>query len=154
MMDSFGVQGFQVERKQVAQYLGIPVRLDWSLAKNKLLDVYVGGGAAADYCIGAKMIIKYTDPALKDSIQELRRDGFVFSLIGAGGIQFNATKRIGLYLEPELTWSKPPKKPSLDFYGDIVIMEEGDYRLETYRTAHPFMFTVATGLRINLGTRY
>ena len=33
-------------------------------------------------------------------------------------------------------------------------MEEGDYRLETYRTAHPFMFTVATGLRINLGKRY
>lgn len=154
MMDSFGVHGFQVERKQVAQYLGIPVRLDWSLAKNRLLDVYVGGGAAADYCIGAKMIIKYTDPALKDNIQELRRDGFVFSLIGAGGIQFNATKRIGLYLEPELTWSKPPKKPSLDFYGDIVTMEEGDYRLETYRTAHPFMFTVATGIRINLGTKY
>ena len=154
MMDSFGVHGFQVERKQVAQYLGIPVRLDWSLAKNRLLDVYVGGGAAADYCIGAKMIIKYTDPALKDSIQELRRDGFVFSLIGAGGIQLNFNKRIGLYLEPELTWSKPPKKPSLDFYGDIVTMQEGDYRLETYRTAHPFMFTVATGLRINLGTRY
>ena len=138
MMDSFGVHGFQVERKQVAQYL----------------DVYVGGGAAADYCIGAKMIIKYTDPALKDSIQELRRDGFVFSLIGAGGIQLNFNKRIGLYLEPELTWSKPPKKAHLDFYGDIVIMEEGDYRLETYRTAHPFMFTVGTGLRINLGTRY
>ena len=154
MMDSFGVHGFQVERKQVAQYLGIPVRLDWSLAKNRLLDVYVGGGAAADYCIGAKMIIKYTDPALKDSIQELRRDGFVFSLIGAGGIQLNFNKRIGLYLEPELTWSKPPKKAHLDFYGDIVIMEEGDYRLETYRTAHPFMFTVGTGLRINLGTRY
>jgi len=154
MMDSFGVHGFQVERKQVAQYLGIPVRLDWSLAKNRLLDVYVGGGAAADYCIGAKMIIKYTDPALKDSIQELRRDGFVFSLIGAGGIQLNFNKRIGLYLEPELTWSKPPKKAHLDFYGDIVIMEKGDYRLETYRTAHPFMFTVATGLRINLGKRY
>ena len=30
-------------------------------------------------------------------------------------------------------------------------MEEGDYRLETYRTEHPFMFTIATGLRINLG---
>lgn len=154
MMDSFGVHGFQVERKQVAQYLGIPVRLDWSLAKNRLLDVYVGGGAAADYCIGAKMIIKYTDPKMEDNIQELRRDGFVFSVIGAGGIQLNVNRRIGLYLEPELTWSKPPKKPSLDFYGDIVTMEEGDYRLETYRTAHPFMFTVATGIRINLGTRY
>ena len=150
LLNSFGQQ-FKAERKQLAQYLGIPVRLDWSLAKNRLLDVYVGGGAAADYCIGAKMIIKYTDPALEDKIQELRRDGFVFSLIGAGGIQFNATKRIGLYLEPELTWSKPPKKAHLDYYGDVVIMEEGDYRLETYRTEHPFMFTIATGLRVNLG---
>ncbi len=153
LLDSFGQQ-FKAERKQVAQYLGIPVRLDWSLAKNKLLDVYVGGGAAADYCIGAKMIIKYTDPKMEDNIQELRRDGFVFSVIGAGGIQLNVNRRIGLYLEPELTWSKPPKKPSLDFYGDIVTMEEGDYRLETYRTEHPFMFTVATGIRINLGTKY
>ena len=150
MLDFIGQQ-FKAERKQVAQYLGIPVRLDWSLAKNRLLDVYVGGGAAADYCIGARMIIKYTDPALKDNTQELRRDGFVFSLIGAGGIQFNATKRIGIYLEPELTWSKPPKKAHLDYYGDVVIMEEGDYRLETYRTEHPFMFTIATGLRVNLG---
>ena len=153
-LNSYDQQHFMVERKQLAQYLGIPVRLDWSLAKNRLLDVYVGGGVAADYCIGAKLIIKYTDPAYKDNIQELRRDGFVFSVIGAGGIQLNVNKRIGLYLEPELTWSKPPKKAHLDFYGDIVIMEEGDYRLETYRTAHPFMFTVATGLRINLGKRY
>lgn len=150
MLDSFGQQ-FKAERKQVAQYLGIPVRLDWSLAKNKLLDVYVGGGAAADYCIGAKMIIKYTDPKMEDNIQELRRDGFVFSVIGAGGIQLNVNRRIGLYLEPELTWSKPPKKPSLDFYGDIVTMEEGDYRLETYRTEHPLMFSISSGLRINLG---
>lgn len=150
-LNSYDQQQFMVERKQLAQYLGIPVRLDWSLAKNRLLDVYVGGGVAADYCIGAKLIIKYTDPAYKDNILELRRDGFVFSVIGAGGIQLNVNKRIGLYLEPELTWSKPPKKPSLDFYGDIVTMQEGDYRLETYRTAHPFMFTVATGLRINLG---
>ena len=150
MLDSFGQQ-FKAERKQVAQYLGIPVRLDWSLAKNKLLDVYVGGGAAADYCIGAKMIIKYTDPKMEDNIQELRRDGFVFSVIGAGGIQLNVNRRIGLYLEPELTWSKPPKKPSLDFYGDIVTMEEGDYRLETYRTEHPLMFSISSSLRINLG---
>ena len=45
-LNSYDQQHFMVERKQLAQYLGIPVRLDWSLAKNRLLDVYVGGGDA------------------------------------------------------------------------------------------------------------
>lgn len=39
------------EKIQNAHYLGIPVRLDWTLASNKWLDIYVGGGFEGDFCL-------------------------------------------------------------------------------------------------------
>ena len=110
-------------KKQAAHYLGVPLRLDWSLASNRWLDVYVGGGASGDWCVGA------THAGI-----DIPRDGFSFSLLGAGGVQFNMTRHLGLYVEPEISWTLPSEKRVL----------------ETYRSAHPFLFSVATGLRINL----
>ena len=110
-------------KKQAAHYLGVPLRLDWSLASNRWLDVYVGGGASGDWCVGATLAGK-----------EIPRDGFSFSLLGAGGVQFNMTRHLGLYVEPEISWTLPSEKRVL----------------ETYRSAHPSLFSVATGLRINL----
>ena len=110
-------------KKQAAHYLGVPLRLDWSLASNRWLDVYVGGGVSGDWCVGATLAGK-----------EIPRDGFSFSLLGAGGVQFNMTRHLGLYVEPEISWTLPSEKRVL----------------ETYRSAHPFLFSVATGLRINL----
>ena len=114
------------EKKQFAHYLGIPVRLDWTLANNRWLDVYFGGGIEGDYCIGATL-----------AGESIKRDGFSFSLLGAGGIQLNITKNIGLYVEPELSWTIPSESRVL----------------ETWRSEYPFMFSVATGLRINLGRK-
>lgn len=112
------------EKAQQAHYLGIPVRLDWTLASNRWLDVYVGTGIAGDLCIGSSL-----------GGNAFAKDGPSFSVLGAGGLQWNMTKRLGLYVEPELSWTAPSDK----------------HVLKTYRQEHPFVFTVATGLRINLG---
>ncbi len=147
------------EKVQIAQYLGVPLRLDWSLVKNNMLDIYVGGGVVADYCIGATLTDKCSGVA--PNVMKLKRDGFYFSLLGASGIQININEHVGFYLEPEVTWTKPPKNPvDVTVYGEalydyiitgLIPMEIENFRLETYRTVHPFMFTVATGLRFNLG---
>lgn len=115
---------FDYERTQNAHYLGIPVRLDWMLASGKYLDVYLGGGFQGDYCLGATI----------DGDRLATKDGLLFSLLGAGGVQFNVNRRIGLYVEPEISWAVP--------YGNS--------QLSTWRSDNPFMFCVATGLRINL----
>ena len=111
------------EKKQAAHYLGVPLRFDGSLASNRWLDVYVGGGVSGDWCVGA------THAGI-----DIPRDGFSFSLLGAGGVQFKVTRHLGLYVEPEISWTLPSEKRVL----------------ETWRSAHPFLFSVATGLRINL----
>ncbi len=112
------------EKIQNAHYLGIPVRLDWTLASNKWLDIYVGGGFEGDFCLGATL-----------AGERIAKDAFCASLLGAGGIQFNLTKRIGVYVEPTLSCTITPENPVP----------------ETYRTKHPLMFSVSSGLRITIG---
>ena len=111
-------------KKQTAHYLGVPVRLDWTLTSGRWLDAYVGAGVSGDKCFAA-----YRDG------KPYAKDPFAFSLLGAGGIQLNFTKRLGLYVEPEVSWVVP-WQPRM---------------LQTYRSENPVMFSVATGLRINLG---
>jgi len=113
------------EKEQVAHYVEIPVRMDWTLASNNNIDVYLGGGIKGDYCLGATL-----------GGEAVKKDGFNLSLLGAGGIQFNVTEWLGVYVEPEISYTLPSKK----------------LILETYRTEHPLVFSVAGGLRINIGT--
>jgi hypothetical protein len=115
---------YDYERTQNVHYLGIPVRMDWMLASGRWLDVYLGGGIEGDYCLGA---------TLNHDLIETK-DGLSFSLLGAGGVQFNINRRVGLYLEPELSWTAPSRNRVL----------------ATYRSENPLMFSLATGLRINL----
>jgi hypothetical protein len=112
------------EMKQYAHYLGIPARLDWSIASGRWLDVYLGGGIEGDFGLGATF----------DGMRVRNKD-LNFSLLGAGGLQLNLTKNLGLYVEPQVSWTIP-------------IRTQG---LETYRSEHPFMFSVGTGLRITFG---
>ena len=74
------------EKIQNAHYLGIPVRLDWTLASNKWLDIYVGGGFEGDFCLGATL-----------AGERIAKDAFCASLLGAGGIQFNLTNNNYIY---------------------------------------------------------
>ena len=112
------------EQKQQAHYLGIPVRLDWVFASGRFLEAYLGGGLEGEVCVGASFGGK-----------QISRDGFNLSLQGTGGIQMNLTKRLGIYVEPQVMWRIPT----------------GDSALDTYRSEHPLMFSAATGVRITMG---
>ena len=108
---------------QNVHYLGIPIRVDYTLAGSRWMDVYVGAGVSVDYCIAAY-----------DEGNKIKGDGIGFSLTGTGGIQFNITKNLGLFIEPTLSWNIP-----LD-----------NRVLETYKTEHPLMLSFPTGIRITL----
>ena len=111
------------KKKQVAQYLGVPVRVDWDFISGRRLEAYVGGGVQGDVCVGATL-----------AGEKIQKDGFSLALLGVGGIQMNVSKRLGLYVEPQLSWR----------------MFGGQQAIETYRSEHPLMLSVATGLRITL----
>ena len=112
------------EKTQLVHYLGIPVRLDWTFVSSRRVDAYLGAGVKGDLCMSATLDGK-----------SIGKDGPAFRLLGAGGIQFNATRNLSLFLEPEISWTVPSDRRVLS----------------TYSSEHPWMFTVATGVRINLG---
>ena len=112
------------EKTQLVHYLGIPVRLDWTFVSSRWLDAYLGAGIKGDLCVGATL-----------DGHSIGKDGPAFRLLGAGGIQFDATRNLSLFVEPEVSWTLPSDRRMLS----------------TYSSEHPWMFTVATGVRINLG---
>lgn len=111
------------DKQQSVQYLGIPLRADFTLARNRWLDVYVGAGAAADFCVAASLDGK-----------KIGRDGIGFGLIGAGGVQFNMTKNLGIFLDPTVSWSIPSQNRNLT----------------TWKSVHPVEFFVSGGIRVTL----
>ena len=112
------------EKKQYVHYLGVPLRLDWMIVSGRWLDVYLGTGVQGDFCLGATLDGK-----------SMKKDAPAFSLLGSGGMQFNLSRRVGLYAEPGISWT----------------VLSGRHWLETYRSEHPVVFSVSTGLRVNLG---
>ena len=114
------------EKTQLVHYLGIPVRLDWTFVSSRWLDAYLGAGVKGDLCLGATL-----------GGEAIGKDGPAFRLLGAGGIQFNATRNFSLFVEPEISWTLPSERRVLS----------------TYSSEHPWMFTVATGVRIKLGNQ-
>ena len=114
---------FSEGTKQFVHYLGVPVRLDWTLVSHNGLDLYVGGGFAGDYCLTAS-----------SGGNLIEKDGLGLSLLVASGIQYHITDKMGIFVEPEISWKIPSQSR----------------KLTTYRSEHPFMFTVAMGLRLNI----
>ena len=103
------------ELKQYEQYLGIPLRLDWTFVSGKRFDLYAGAGVKAEWCLAGS-------------------ENFSTSLLGVGGVQLNLTDWLGIYVEPELSWKMSIDKPTAT----------------TYRSEHPLLFTVGTGLRFTI----
>lgn len=110
--------GYRVSERQRVHYLGVPVRLDWKVLDRKDFLVYLGAGIQADRCIYASV-----------GGERLSEKEVLWSAGGAAGIQWALTRRTGLYIEPDLTFS----------------LNEGT--LETYRTENPVMFSARAGLR-------
>ncbi len=109
--------------QQRAQYIGIPLRADFTILHRRWMDIYAGAGASADFCIYAQ-----------EGDKKIDKDGVTFSLNGAAGVQLNITKKIGIFLDPTLSWNIPTD----------------NLKLETYKSNHQFMFTLSSGVRITL----
>ena len=117
---------YSVDITQKVHYLGVPVRLDWSFVSLRWFQAYLGAGVKGDFCLNATQNGK-----------SIGKDGPAFRLLGAGGVQFNATRHLGIYVEPEISWTPPSEKRVL----------------ATYSSEHPWMFSVASGIRITFGQK-
>ncbi len=92
--------------------MGLPVGLAWKLLSDSRLQVYVSGGTILEKCVND--------------------EPWQWSLNGAVGAEYVASRRVGFYLEP-----------SLGYYFD-----DGT-QLEHYYKEHPLAPSIELGVRLH-----
>ena len=114
---------YEDEPEMVSQklhYLGIPLRANWNFVDTRLFTLYLSAGGAVEKCVYGK----------QDG-NALSQRPWQFSVLGAVGAQYNISRRVGIYVEP-----------GVSYYFD-----DGS-SLATLRKEHPCGFNLQAGLRL------
>ena len=105
---------------QKLHYIGIPVRANWSFVNDKRFTVYVSSGGAIEKCVYGKV------GSEKETVKPVQ-----LSVMGAVGAQYNISNRVGIYVEPGVSY----------FFDD-------GSPIETIRKENPTNFTLQAGIRL------
>ena len=126
-----GSGGNAIREEQTVHYIGIPVKGTYNIYKAQAWNLYGSLGVSAEIPVYAPLQTNYyLRGALQASDKSSVRAPWQWS-VGAGlGVHYSITPRLGFFAEPSLRYYIPPA-------GSV----------ETYRTAHPFSFSLPLGLR-------
>lgn len=113
-------EGISEKADQKLHYIGIPVRANWNFVNNKHFTMYVSAGGAIEKCVYGKV------DGETETVKPLQ-----LSVMGAVGAQYNVSNRVGIYVEPGVSY----------FFDDGSSME-------TIRKENPTNFTLQAGIRL------
>lgn len=113
-------EGSSEKISQKLHYIGIPVRANWSFVNAKDFTMYVSAGGAIEKCVYGKI---GTESETVKPVQ--------LSVMGAVGAQYNISNRVGLYVEPGVSY----------FFDD-------GSSVQTIRKEDPCNFTLQAGIRL------
>ncbi|MDR3119206.1 MAG: PorT family protein [Mediterranea sp.] len=105
--------------EQEWHYVGIPLRGSWDFATSGRFTLYMAAGGMVEKCVYGK------DGSSRQTIRPLQ-----FSLTGGVGAQLNIIRRIGIYVEPGISY----------FFDD-------GSDVETIRKETPLNFNLQAGIR-------
>jgi len=126
-----GENGNRIEGHQTLHYLGIPVKALYQLRGGRSWSLYGGAGMTMDIPLHSRLGSRYyVKDKFEGSDKTRIHAPWQFSATLGLGLQYHITPSIGLFAEPGLQYYIPAR-------GE----------LETYRTAHPFSFTLPLGIR-------
>lgn len=115
-----------ISQEQTLYYLGVPLNAQYRLFHRGGLNVYLSGGAEADYNIKARLVSEGVT-------QHIDRDHWQFSVQGGVGIQYDILPQLGFYAEP-----------GVKHYFD------NGSRLRNFFKDKPTNFNLQVGLRLNI----
>lgn len=111
----------EVAHKQKLYYLGIPVKGNWDFLQSRFITLYLSAGGQIEKCVSGKI-----------AGEKINNKPWQFSVMGGVGVQVNATKNFGIYVEP-----------------GVAYYFKNNSSLQTIRKEHPFNFNLVTGLRLS-----
>lgn len=121
--------------EQSLQYIGIPLKFNYDIWKNKRWNLYVSTGSLTEKCISGNYHTDYVlDYKLvaKES-KKIKEDELQWSINGSLGVQANLLDNVALFAEP-----------GLSYYFD------NKSNIETIYKTKPLNFNFMVGLRFNL----
>lgn len=118
--------------QQKLHFVGIPVNVIYSFLKTRWVDAYVSAGGMAEKNIKGKSTTAYMldNRQLSEESNNLKMKELQWSANISAGLQFNATKEVGIYIEP-----------GIGYYFD------NGSSLKTAYSDKPFNFNLKFGLR-------
>lgn len=113
-------EGSSETLSQKLHYLGIPVRVNWNFVDMKNFTLYASAGGAIEKCVYGKIGTE------NETVKPVQ-----LSVMGAVGAQYNISRRVGLYVEPGVSY----------FFDD-------GSSVQTIRKENPCNFTLQAGVRL------
>ena len=127
-----GSNGNTINEQQTIHYIGIPLKGTYNIYNRKAWSLYGGLGVTAEIPLYSPLNTSYYLHGLLEATDKTTiRAPWQWSLGTGLGLQYNITPNIGLFAEPSLQYYIPTGT-----------------QIETYRTEHPFTFSLPLGIRI------
>ena len=128
-------------RTQKLNYVGLPIKLTYTLMAKNRWQLYTSGGMQLEIPVRGKETTQYlyagpyptsegTDSLVLPTSHRTVQVPWQWSVNIGAGVQYQLLPHVNAYFEPRLQYYIPTGSP-----------------VETYRTEHPFNFTVPFGLR-------
>lgn len=126
-----GSNGNTINEQQTIHYLGIPVKGIYNIYSKRGWNLYGSLGVTTEIPVCSPLNTSYYLHGILEATDKTTiRAPWQWS-VGTGiGLQYNLTPKIGLFAEPSLQYYIPTGS-----------------NVETYRTEHPFTFSLPLGIR-------
>ena len=127
-----GTDGNAIREQQAIHYLGIPLKGTYNIYDVRRWNLYGSLGAKLEIPVYAPFSTSYYVNGMKELEEKSILHAPLQWSVGTGlGLQYNLTPNIGFFAEPSLQYYIPTGS-----------------NIETYRTEHPFTFSLPIGIRI------
>ncbi len=101
-----GTDDYYYATRQSLQYVGIPLNLSYTVLRGKRWSVYGTGGGMVEKCVKGSSTTDYVVNGESESTRHdrVRDSRLQYSLNAAVGIELKSTERIGIYVEPGISY--------------------------------------------------
>lgn len=125
-------EGDFYKQEQRLHYLGIPLKVNYTIWKKDRLSLYASAGAMAEMCVDGSLNTEYylNNNRQRKSTADLDVDKVQFSALASLGVQYDIAKPVSIYAEPGIAY----------YFDDKSVVE-------TIRKEQPLCASVQFGVR-------